>query len=245
MTLQIQENLLYGFGDTPLENVIKPYRWITLIEQDEFVKFLEKAGLHAFTSNGKLAWCSSEWEKYRCASDPSHVKKIKYLACGKRGLCPRCSMSYAQKRAGIMYHWIKNNLADKLDFDLKMNQLVLTLPKELHDIDNKTFAKMIKKFMDRSGIEAYGYCIQSRHSKNPLSSTYKHCHILSLNIKQDLDPFGVSSSIIENDYYFDVKQMREDWKEVIQKEQKITIEGSVNLHTEYASVLKEPEKIMH
>lgn len=241
-------NLLYAFGETPLKKEdfeIKPYRWITLIEQKEFVNFLEKVGLHAFLSDGKLSWCCSEWEKYRCASDSTHAKKVKYLACGKRGLCPRCSMSYAQKRAGITYHWIKNNLADKLDFDLKINQIVLTLPEELHNIDSKEFAKMIKSLMRKTGIEAYGYCIQSRHSSNPLSSTYKHCHILSLNIKQDLDPFGVPSGIIENGYYFDVKKMRKDWKKIIEEEQEITIEGNVNLKTEYASVLNEPKKVMH
>ena len=34
-----------------------------------------------------------------------------------------------------------------------MNQIVLTLPKELHeDLDKKTFAKMIKNFMASFGI---------------------------------------------------------------------------------------------
>ena len=64
-------------------------------------------------------------------------------------------MSYASKRAEIMYQWIKMNLADKLDFDLKINQIVLTLPEKLHDMDTKLFSKMIKKFMSHFGIEVW------------------------------------------------------------------------------------------
>src|SRR5579872_1154956 len=224
---------------------LKPYRWITLKEQEEFVQFLEKAGLWAFLTDGKLSWCASEFEKFRCKNDESHVKVVKYLACGKRGICPRCSMSYAHKRAGIMYEWIKRNLADKLDFDLKINQIVLTLPKELHDLEQKEFVEMIRTFMSKMGIEAYGYCIQNRHSENPLSDTYRHAHILSLNIKQDKDPFGNPYRLVEGDYYFDVNEMRRLWKEIIKDETNFDVEGSVNLHTEYASVLNDRDKVLH
>jgi hypothetical protein len=40
-------------------------------------------------------------------------------------------MSYSHKRAEIMYQYIRQNLANNLNFDLKMNQIVLTLPENL------------------------------------------------------------------------------------------------------------------
>lgn len=218
----------------PLED-IKPYRWITLDEQKQFCGFLEKIRINF----DKLTWCASEFEKYRCSVNHLHTKKVRYLACGCRGICPRCSMSYASKRAEIMYQWIKLNLADKLDFDLKINQIVLTLPEKLHSIDTKLFSKMIKQFMSVFGIEAYGYCIQTRHSKCPLSERYVHAHILSLNIKQE------NKRLVQNDYYFDVVRMREVWKEIVESKTNVTIEGSVNLHTEYASILREKTRVLH
>jgi len=218
----------------PIED-IKPYRWITLEEQKRFYNFLKILGINF----EKLGWCASEWEKYRCSNDHSHTKKIQYIACGLRGICPRCSMSYASKRAEIMYQWIKLNLADKLDFDLKINQIVLTLPKELHNIDQKLFSKMIKKFMSEFGIEAYCYSIQTRHSKDPLSKKYIHAHLLSLNIKNEND------RLVENEYYFDVDKMRNLWYQVIEKYTKCVIEGTVNLHTEYASILRDKNRVVH
>jgi len=218
----------------PLED-IKPYRWITLDEQKQFCGFLEKIRINF----DKLTWCASEFEKYRCSSDYSHTKKIHYIPCGMRGICPRCSMTYAHKRAEIMYQWIKINLADKLDFDLKINQIVLTLPEELHDIDQKLFSKMVRKFMSKFGIEAYCYSIQNRHSRDPLAEKYTHVHILSLNIKNEND------RLVENEYYFDVDKMRKLWQGMIEKYAKCVIEGSVNLHTEYASILRNKNRVVH
>ena len=218
----------------PLED-IKPYRWITLNEQKKFCDFLESLGIYF----DKLRWCASEFEKYRCSSNPSHTKKVKYIACGNRGICPRDSMSYASKRAEIMYQWLKMNLADKLDFDLKINQIVLTLPENLHNIDTKLFSKMIKKFMSKFGIEAYGYCIQTRHSNNPLDGRYVHGHILCFNLKQE------HGKLVQNAYYFDVEKMREVWKEVIEKFTNDNVDGSVNLHTEYASIIKDKNRVLH
>ena len=102
---------------------IRPNRWITLEEQKEWCEFLGKLSLN----EPKLEWCATEYEKYQCSVTQSHVKKVRYLLCGKRGLCPRCSMNYARKKAGTMYKWIKDNIATRLDFDLKMNQIVLNL----------------------------------------------------------------------------------------------------------------------
>ena len=76
---------------------ILPNRWITLEEQKEWCDFL--SGLNFNTT--KLEWCASEWEKYRCSVNHSHGKKVHYLNCGQRGICPRCSMSYARKKASV------------------------------------------------------------------------------------------------------------------------------------------------
>jgi len=220
--------------EKPVED-IKPNRWITIEEQIEFVEFLSSVGI----TFSKLDWCASEFERYHCSVNHSHTNKTRYIPCGKRGMCPRCSMSYASKRANIMYQWIKQNLADRLDFDLKLNQIVLTLPEYLHDMDTKLFAKMIKKFMQKFKIEAYCYSIQTRHSQNPLSGRYVHVHLLSLNMKVEND------SIVRSDYYFDVDQMREVWKDIIEKFTDSVVEGSVNLHTEYASIIYNKSKVLH
>jgi len=222
------------FLEKPIEE-IKPNRWITIREQIQFCEFLSYLGINF----NKLDWCASEWEKYRCSENNSHSKKVRYLACGRRGICPRCSMSYASQRANLMYQWVKQNLADRLDFDLKLNQIVLTLPKGLHDIEKKLFSKMIKKFMFEFKIEAYGYSIQTRHSENPLAERYVHSHLLSLNIKQE------NGRLVENEYYFDVDKMRDVWKGIIEKYTDSAVEGSVNLHTEYASVFKQKWKVVH
>ena len=224
----------------PIE--FRPYRHITLKEQKEFCDFLSSLGP---TWSGKaliknLLWCSSEYSKYDCVSDFSHPKKVKYLACGLRGYCPRCSMAYAHKRAEIMYQWIKQNLADNLNFDLKMNQIVLTLPKGIHEtLDKKTFSKMIREFMVSFGIEAYGYSIQYRHSKDPLSDRYLHAHILSLNFKES------NNKIIQNDYYFKVNKMRVLWKNIIEKYTDSILDSDVNIFSEYASIKENKPKVVH
>ena len=229
--LQSQQLTVY---DEPIED-IKPNRWITLDEQERFCRFLSDLGINT----EKLEGCASQWEKYRCSDNHSHAEKVHYIACGTRGVCPRCSMSYASKRASIAYKWVKDNLADHLDFDLKLNQIVLTLPKPLHDIDLKLFSKMIRKFMKHFEIDSYGYSIQTRHSANPLSSRYVHVHILSLNMKES------ENEMIQNDYFFDVDLMRTVWKDIIEKSTDIKIEGYVNLHAEYHSVRNEPYQVLH
>jgi len=218
---------------------IKPNRWTSLKETREFINFLVSIGLKPLVDDGKLEWCASVVEKYHCSHDPTHSTHVKYQLCGKRGLCPRCSMCYSYKRAGIMYAWLKNNLALNLDFDLKMNQIVLTLPEELHSMDKKVFAKMVKVFMKRMGIESYGYCIQDRHSKDPLSGKYVHAHILSLNMREH------DGKLVRNDYYFDTELMRTVWKNIVKEFTDIQIEGRVNLHAEYHSILRDPNKCVH
>lgn len=217
---------------------IKPNRYITLQEQKEYCDFLSNFPINPQDLE-KIRWCASEWEKYHCSADHSHTIKRKYLNCGLRGKCPRCSMSYAKHRAEIMYQWIKRNLADRLDFDLKMNQIVLTLPEFLHDLDKKTFAKMIRHFMIEFGLEAYGYVIQTRHSKNPLDENYIHARVLTLNIKSE------NNRLEQADYYFDLDKMRLIWKQTVEKFCRVQIEGQVNIHSEYASVIHDKPKVMH
>jgi hypothetical protein len=223
----------------PVEN--KSFRYITLDEQTRFCDFLEELGI--FEDKLKnVKECASIYHTFECVNDPTHTKKVTYLNCGIRGICIRCSMSYARKRAEIMYQYIKQNLADNLDFDLKMNQIVLTLPKELHEnLDKKIFAKMIKKFMTSFGIEAYGYVIQYRHSSNPLSSRFIHAHVLTLNIKE------FDNKLIQNDYYFDLDKMRETWKNTINEFTDLDLKESdpVNIHNEYSSVKFDKKKIIH
>jgi len=220
--------------EKPVED-IKPNRWITIPEQNEWCEFLSSLGVNV----DGLDSCASRWEKYQCASNHDHQKKVRYRSCGKRGVCARDSMGYASQRASLMYQYIKQNLADRLDFDLKLNQIVLTLPESLHDMDTKLFAKMVKEFVSVLGIASYGYCIQTRHSKDPLRGRYVHCHVLSLNMKIK------DNRIVEGGYYFDVDEMRNTWKDIIKKTTSVSVEGSVNLHTEYVSVLHDKNKVMH
>ena len=214
----------------------RPYRHITLNEQKAFCDFLTALGIYEDKLKD-LLWCSSEYCKYDCVQDSTHIKKVKYLACGLRGYCPRCSMAYAHKRAEIMYQWIKQNLADNLNFDLKMNQIVLTLPKGIHEnLDRKTFSKMIRYFMKKFRIEAYGYSIQFRHSKNPLDTRFLHAHVLTLNIKES------NNKIIENEYFFDLDSMRDLWTQTIEKFTDVSVNGQVDIFTEYASIKKKKAK---
>lgn len=224
------QEILFGFDE------IRQARYITLEEQKEFTEFLENLGIQS----DRLDWCASEYEKYKCISGyDNHTKKTRYLLCGNRGKCPRCSMAYATLKANERYQFLKRNIADRLDFDLKMNQLVLTLPKQFHNIDKKEFSKMINQFIIKMNIHAYGYVIQERHSSNPLKDSYHHAHILSFNFKE------VNPKIVRCDYFFDTNKMRDIWKSIIEKNTGLSIEGNVNVHTEYASMLKEKGRCIH
>jgi len=220
---------------------IKSYRYITLEEQKAWVSFLTMIGLGGLggISDGKLDWCASVVHKFNCQANHGHSIHSKYLLCGLRALCPRCAMSYANKKAQTQYMYLKENFAKSLPFDLKLNQIVLTLPKELHSTDKKVFSKMIKQFMFKMGIEAYGYVIQDRHSKDPLSTKYVHAHCLTLNVKEQ------DENLVENDYFFDLDEMRDNWKSTIEDVLDCKVSGSVNLHNEYASVRNEPQKVKH
>lgn len=225
--------------ETKPVNEIKPTRWIRLEEQLAFIEFLNEVGLREFTNDGKLSSCASIVEKYRCSFDSEHSVHVKYRLCGNRGICPRCSKAYAHKRAMIMYQWIKSNLALNLDFDLKMNQIVLTLPTELQDMDRKLFLKMMKEMMKEMKIESWGYVIQDDHSNNPLSSPYLHAHILTLNMRE------YNGRMTQNDYFFNLDVMRAKWKSIIENNTGVKIEGDVNLNTQYASILNDSSMALH
>jgi hypothetical protein len=243
-----QYKLLDEFETKPI-NEIKPTRWIKIDEQLRFIEFLNHVGLNEFVVGKKsknnydnsmsLYDCASIVEKYKCTADSSHSVHVKYRMCGKRGICPRCSKAYAHKRAMIMYLWLKSNLALNLNFDLKMNQIVLTLPIELQDMNRKLFVKIVKEMMNQMRIESYGYVIQEDHSDNPLSSSYLHAHILTLNMRE------IDGRMAQNDYFFDLDVMRLKWKSIIKKFSGVTIDGDVNLNTQYASVLNDPSRVLH
>lgn len=221
---------------------VKSHRWITLKEQKEWVIFLKAIGLGALkeiSSEKGLEWCASIVQKYNCQADHGHSIHTKYLLCGGRNFCPRCAMSYANKKAQAQYMYLKENFAKNLPFDSKINQIVLTLPKSLHSTDRKVFSKMVKDFMRKMGVEAYGYVIQDRHSKDPLSEKYVHAHCITLNVKQQ------DGYLVQNDYFFNLDEMRDVWKKVIKENLNFEVKGFVNLHSEYASIINESQKVRH
>lgn len=225
--------------DTGKQINVKPYRWITTEEQKDFHNFLDSSSSIDKEKLDKIKDCSNEFWTYDCTYDVTHPQKIKYNSCGQRGVCPRCSMSYAHVRGSAMYRQLRN-FANQMPFDLKLNQLVLTLPKSLHtSLDTKTFRKMLHEFVSKFGIEAYGYSLQYRHSKDPLSDRYLHAHILTLNIKEH---YG---KLAESNYFFDVNLMRSVWKDTIQKYTDCIIDGDVDLHTEYHSIINQANKTKH
>lgn len=221
---------------------ILPYRWITIQEQNEFSDFLESHGIPC----DDIRNCAMTWKKYPCSVNPNHSKKVIYAQCGHRGKCPRDSMSYAHHRANICYRFIKENVADRVWFDLKMNQITLTLPKVLEDMDTKLFSRMLKDFAICYDLEAYGYSIHTRRSEDPLGSRRVHGHLISFNFDVDRDKLKDSTNdlIDKTDYWFDVDQMRETWKAIIEVNTNQVFD-EVDLHVEYCSILKDREKSIH
>jgi len=51
--------------------------------------------------------------------------------------------------------------------------------------------------------------------------------------------------LVRNDYFFDLVDMRNKWKSVIENNTGVKIDGDVNLHNEYASVLNDRPKVLH
>jgi len=223
---------------------LKTHRWITLEEQAKWIQFLKDVGLGGIkevTSDKGLEFCGTVVRKYQCAANHDHSIHTNYMLCGDRPFCPRCAMSYSSKKAQAQYMYLKENFAKNLPFDVKLNQIVLTLPQKLHSVDKKSFSKAIHDFMKEMGIEAYGYVIQNTHSKDPLSSKYVHAHCVTLNVKEQDD------YLVQNNYYFDLDDMRSRWKQVIQNRLGLELKDdeNVNLHSEYASIINDPLKVKH
>ena len=218
----------------PIEDILE-YRWITISEQKEFSDFLESFGV----PSEDIRNCANTWRKYQCAVNPkgSCPKKVQYNQCGHRGKCPRDSMSYAHHRASIAYHWLKQNIADRLDFDLKLNQIELTLPKDIEDMDTKLFTRMLRDFCLCFRLGAYGYSVHTRRSSNPLGSKRVHGHILSFN-------FDIDEKLTKNEYFHDVELMRETWKLIIETNTD-SKPDEVDIHTAYSSVIHDKEKVIH
>jgi len=129
-----------------------------------------------------------------------------------------------------------------ITFDLKQIQFTLTLPEDLQRIEVKQFRKIVKLFMSKRGIENYSYCIQSYGKKNVLSKRL-HAHILSYNFMTVV--YGDGVGLKGTQYYFDVDEMRRDWKKSIKEVTSKEIDGEVDLHTEYASVLSDSTRVKH
>jgi hypothetical protein len=239
MSQLIQETIL------DVEQVeIKSHRWVTLEEQEEWIQFLKDVNLGAIkevTEEKGLGFCGSVVRKFHCQMNHDHAIHTNYMLCGNRSMCPRCAMSYSSKKANAQFLYLKENFAKSLPFDVKLNQIVLTLPQKLHSVEKKSFTKAIHSFMKKMGIQAYGYVIQNSHSKDPLSAEYVHAHCVTLNVKEQDD------YIVQNDYFFDLDEMRKTWKSVIGETLDFELGSGedINLHTEYASIMNNPQKVKH
>lgn len=67
--------------------------------------------------------------------------------CNERNYCPRCANAYAQRQAGEMYEYLKTQVANRLPFNLKVNQITVTLPPDMQDITDEEFVQAIKRFI--------------------------------------------------------------------------------------------------
>jgi len=242
MGVLLQEQLKpYVSFDAESAKIRNAYRWITQEEQRLWAGFLVEAGLltKTDTRHEMIISCGSSYVTKTCKNGCKRYTS--YVACGLRGLCPRCSMSYAYGRAEIRYRQLRQ-ITKAISFDLKQIQFTLTLPEELQRIETKQFKKIVKLFMSKRGIETYSYCIQSYGKKNVLSKRL-HAHILSYNFTTVV--YGDGVGLGEAQYYFDVDEMRSDWKESIKEVTSKEFDGEVDLHTEYASVLNDSTRVKH
>ena len=67
--------------------------------------------------------------------------------CNERNYCPRCANAYAERQAGEMYEYLKTQVANRLPFNLKVNQITVTLPADMKDMSDEDFTKAIKRFI--------------------------------------------------------------------------------------------------
>ena len=232
-TEQIQLNLEGEKASEP--ELKKDYRYMTLEEQDAWLEVLLSGRIDSNLLLG-MKFCASQWFAKRC---PGCQKgKVSYKGCKIRRFCPRCASSYARGRGTLQYEYLRQ-IAKAMPFDLKMNQLVLTLPQSMESMNQEPFVVMVKEFLQAVGIEQFAYEIQFTRSRDPLGSRRIHAHVLSFNFRYD------GSKFVETDYYFDLDKLRDKWKTSIQDNTGEKIEGEVDLHNEYASVLYKKASVVH
>jgi len=226
---------LEGF-ESRLPELRKDYRYMTTEEQKSWSEVLLENHLRNSESLNMIKSCASEFIAKRC---PKCSKgQLSYKGCKDRYFCPRCAYSYARSRAKIQYEYLKQ-VAKAMPFDLKLNQIVLTLPQILERMDKKKFVVMVKEFLKQNGVENYAYEIQFTRSRDPLGSERIHAHVLTFNFKY------VGSVFEPTEYFFDLVKLRDVWKQVIEKATGETIEGDVDLHNEYASIIYKKSVVLH
>jgi len=218
----------------------KDYRYMTLGEQAGWYEYLKQI-LKGSPLLWKMERCGTQYFHWECPD--CRKGKVRYNGCKERYYCPRCAYSYARGRADIQYEYLLQ-IAKRLPFDLKMNQLTLTLPQSLERMDEKEFIVMVKQFLKDNNIETFAYEIQHDRSKDPLGTERIHAHVLTFNFAVEDGVVGQSIPV-ETEYYFDLDKMRESWKSVIQWSTGQKIEGNVDLHNEYASVIHRKAQVLH
>ena len=228
-----------GIEEEYLEpKVNKAWRFQTLEEQDGWCNVSEGFGCIDEGVIAEMRLCASQFIRNRC--DGCNIVDISYLGCKKRRYCARCANSYARSQAAVQYAYLLQ-ISKALPFDLKMNQLTLTVPEELETMNKKLFVEMVKLFLSRCDIEDFAYEVQTARSSDPLGTERIHAHVLTFNFKYD----EKQKRFIETKYYFDVDKLRSMWKAVIQEKTGITIAGDVDLHNEYASVRRMKPRCLH
>jgi len=225
---------LGGF-EPNLPGLDKDYRYMTLEEQSSWCEFLETLKLRKLDL---LKSCASEFIAKRCMNEKCLRGKITYKGCKDRSFCPRCAYSYARSRAKVQYEYLKQ-IANAMPFDLKMNQVVLTLPQRMERMPKSVLMSMVKEFLKELGIDNYAYELQSARSKDPLGTRRVHAHILTFNFKHDGKKFLMTQ------YWFDLDKLRSMWKQIIQKTAGEDVEGDVDLHSEFASIIHRKNSVIH
>ena len=67
--------------------------------------------------------------------------------CNERNYCPRCAHAYAERQGGEMYEYLKIQVANRLPFNLIVNQITVTLPLDMQDLTDEEFSQAIKRFI--------------------------------------------------------------------------------------------------
>jgi len=221
--------------DPNLPDLKKEYRYMSLEEQKSWCDFLETLKLRKLD---ELRACASEYISKRCTNKKCQEGKTTYKGCKDRSFCPRCAYSYARSRAKVQYEYLKQ-IADAMPFDLKMNQITLTVPQHMERMPKPVLTFMVKQFLKELGIDNYAYELQTARSRDPLGTRRVHAHVLTFNFKHDGKKFLMTQ------YWFDLSRLRSMWKQIIQKTAGEDVEGDVDLHSEFASIIHRKNSVIH